>query len=215
MHDMKNAFLTPHLYDIAMTHRGVHAECNNQRMEFLGDRVLGLVVADMLCAAFPDAREGDLAKRHAALVCGETLADVAARIGLGEEMILADSELGSGGRENVSNLEDACEALIGALYMDRGLEAAREFIVVHWTPLMEQASTPPKDAKTALQEWAQGQGLPLPLYSEVERVGPDHAPEFTIQVQVEGYALAIGKALSKRAAEQVAAKALLEVEQET
>jgi ribonuclease III len=209
---MKDQFNNPLLYQLAMTHRGIHAECNNQRLEFLGDRVLGLVVADMLCTAFPEAREGDLAKRHAALVCGETLAEVAVQIGLGEEMILADSESGSGGRENVSNLEDACEALIGALYMDGGLEKARSFILTHWTPLMEQVSTPPKDAKTALQEWVQSQGLPLPEYREVDRVGPDHAPEFTIEVVVQGFPPTIGKAFSKRAAEQLAAKVLLDAQ---
>lgn len=210
---MRASFCNPRLYDLAMTHRGVHAECNNQRMEFLGDRVLGLVVADMLCAAFPDDREGDLAKRHAALVCGDTLAEIARDIGLGDEMILAESEIGTGGRENISNLEDACEALIGALYIDQGLEAARAFIITHWTPLMEQATTPPKDAKTALQEWAQAQSLPLPDYHEVDRDGPAHAPEFTIEVWVEGYPPAQAKAFSKRSAEQLAAKALLEAQQ--
>ncbi len=209
---MRDSFHRPQLYDLAMTHRGVHGERNNQRLEFLGDRVLGLVIAEMLYDAFPDAREGDLAKRLAALVCGEALAGVAQRIGLGEEMILSDSELGTGGRGNISNLEDACEALIGALYLDAGLEVAREFIVTHWTPLMASVHVPPKDAKTALQEWAQAQGLPLPEYCEVERSGPAHAPAFTIRVQVEGYPPGVATAASKRAAEQMAAKAVLQAE---
>jgi ribonuclease III len=207
---MREQFHNPDLYDLAMTHRGVHGEQNNQRLEFLGDRVLGLVVAEMLCAAFPEAREGDLAKRHAALVCGETLSSLAQRIGLGDEMILAESEAVSGGRENSSNLEDACEALIGALYLDRGLEAAAAFIRTHWTPLLEQALIPPKDAKTSLQEWGQAKGLPLPEYKEISRTGPDHAPEFIIDVHLKGYAPATGKAFSKRAAEQAAARAFLE-----
>jgi ribonuclease-3 len=209
-HSYRTRFQRPELYDLAMTHRGVHGEVNNQRLEFLGDRVLGLVVAEMLYAAFPEAREGDLAKRHAALVCGETLAGVAEKIGLGEEMILSDSELGTGGRGNVSNLEDACEALIGALYVDGGLEPARQFITTHWQSLLREMITPPKDPKTALQEWAQGQGLGLPEYHEVARTGPAHAPEFLIEVTVEGYPPASGRAASKRAAEQAAAKALLE-----
>ena len=206
---MRQTFHSPELYDLAMTHRGVHGEHNNQRLEFLGDRVLGLVVAEMLYDRFPEAREGDLAKRLAALVCKEALAGVAQRIGLGETIILSESELGTGGRGNISNLEDACEALIGALYLDSGLEAARQFILEHWTPLLAGVHTPPKDAKTALQEWAQAQGLPLPEYREVERQGPAHAPAFTIEVQVEGYASGIATAASKRAAEQMAARAVL------
>jgi ribonuclease III len=209
---LRDQFRDTLLYDLAMTHRGVHGEYNNQRLEFLGDRVLGLIVADMLYGAFPEAREGDLAKRQAALVCGETLSDVAERIGLGAEMILSDSELGTGGRGNVSNLEDVCEALIGALYLDRGLEAARAFVLEHWTPLLVRVTTPPKDAKTALQEWAQSQGLPLPDYRELERSGPAHAPAFTIEVCVEGYVSGVGTATSKRAAEQSAARALLEAQ---
>jgi ribonuclease III len=209
-HSHRHHFRSPELYDLAMTHRGVHGEVNNQRLEFLGDRVLGLVVAEMLYAAFPEAREGDLAKRHAALVCGDTLAAVAEKIGLGDEMILSDSELGTGGRGNISNLEDACEALIGALYVDGGLEPARHFITTHWQDLLTAMITPPKDPKTALQEWAQGQGLGLPDYREVGRTGPAHAPEFVIEVTVQGYAPFTGRAASKRAAEQIAAKALLE-----
>lgn len=206
---MRDSFLKPILYDLAMTHRGVHAEYNNQRLEFLGDRVLGLVIAEMLYHAYPEAREGDLAKRLAALVCGETLANVAKRIGLSECIILSDSELGTGGRGNVSNLEDVCEALIGAIYLDKGLEEARHFITQHWTPLLAGVHITPKDPKTALQEWAQAQGLGLPDYCEIGRSGPAHAPEFTIEVTVAGYSSAVGKATSKRAAEQLAAKALL------
>ncbi len=207
---MRDQFANSELYDLAMTHRSLGAETNNQRLEFLGDRVLGLVVAEMIYQTFPDAREGDMAKRHAALVCGETLAQVARKIGLGQAILLADSEEAGGGRDNVSNLEDVCEALIGAFYLDGGLEKAADFIRMHWTPLLTQMTTPPKDAKTALQEWAQGRGLSLPVYTETKRDGPDHAPIFTIEVVVEKHGSAVGRAASKRAAEQEAAQALLE-----
>lgn len=207
---MRDQFNAPELYDLSLTHRGVDAVLNNQRLEFLGDRVLGLVIADMLYAAFPGEREGDMAKRHAALVCGDALVEVATQIRLRDQLILADGEEHSGGRDNASNLEDACEALIGALYLDGGLEAAESFIRKYWQPLLAREVTPPKDAKTALQEWAQGQGLPLPDYAELSRSGPAHAPEFEIRVRVEGYPSAQGSGHSKRDAQQAAAQALLD-----
>lgn len=209
---MRNEFNNPELYDLAMTHRGVNAAHNNQRLEFLGDRVLGLVISDMLYETFPHEREGDMAKRHAALVCGDTLAYVAKQIHLGDELLLADSEEMSAGRENASNLEDACEALIGALYLDGGLEAAAEFVQHYWQPLLDKAIKPPTDAKTALQEWAQGQGLPLPHYEELSRTGPAHAPEFVIKVTVEGFEPHSASGTSKRDAQQAAALSLLQAE---
>jgi ribonuclease-3 len=137
-----------------------------ERLEFLGDRVLGLIIAKLLFQRFPAEPEGDLARRLAALVRKETLA---------------------GGAENPSVLADACEAVIGALYLDGGLAAAERFVLSYWTPFLEAEDTPPQDAKTALQEWAQGRALPLPAYREVARNGPPHEPHFTVEVRVEGH----------------------------
>jgi ribonuclease III len=208
-------FANKRLLEEALTHPGcakTHKELpfNYQRLEFLGDSVLGMVVAEIVYELYPQDNEGSLAKRHAALVRGEALAGVARELGLGDYMKVA-SGADTSGRENASNLEDMCEALIGALYLDGGLDAAQSFIKTHWTPLARGVHAAPKDAKTALQEWAQGKGLPLPAYSVLETTGPAHAPEFTIEVRVEtagGFAKA--KAASKRQAEQLAATALLE-----
>lgn len=182
---------------------------NNQRLEFLGDAVLGLAVAELLYTMYPHEQEGDLARRFAALVCGECLVDVARTIGLGEALMLSDSEEENDGRRNPSSLEDACEALIGAIYLDAGFEAARGFVMQHWRHLAESLSEPPKDAKTALQEWAQGRGLPLPQYTLLREEGPSHAPLFTIEVSVQDQGRAEASAPSKKAAEREAAAALL------
>ncbi|MBF0561494.1 MAG: ribonuclease III [Alphaproteobacteria bacterium] len=185
-----------------------------ERLEFLGDRVLGLVVADMLLARFPDEKEGALAQRHAALVRKETLARVARTIGLETYLILSKGEMESGGRSNPSTLADACEAVIGALFTDGGFAPSAAFIRRLWSPLMDEAATPPKDAKTALQEWAQGQGRPLPIYEVLRMEGPPHDPVFSVKVSVEGEAHATATATAtgptKRVAEQVAAQSLLE-----
>jgi len=183
---------------------------NNQRLEFLGDSVLGMVVADLLYTLYPHEQEGELARRLSALVCGNILVRVAQSIDLGKALILSPNEEENDGRNNPSNLEDACEALIGALYLDGGYETARAFIVEHWKPLAESVQEPPKDPKTALQEWAQGRGLPLPRYDVIETTGPAHAPEFTIRVSVEGQGHAEAKANAKKHAERLAAAALLE-----
>ncbi|MDE3060753.1 MAG: ribonuclease III [Pseudomonadota bacterium] len=198
------------LLKLALTHPSLGRQQSNQRLEFLGDAVLGMAVARMLYEIYPNDQEGELASRRAALVSGGTLAEVARGIGLGEALHVGASEAQSGGRGNASNLEDALEALIGALYLDGGVEAAQAFIAQHWTPLARKAQIPPKDAKTALQEWAQGRGLPLPAYTLVETTGPAHAPEFTVEAAVQGFPPARAKAASKRAAEQLAAGELLE-----
>lgn len=182
---------------------------NNQRLEFLGDSVLGLVIADMLYHMYPNEQEGDLARRLSALVCGERLVEVAHSIGLGETLILSESEEENNGRENPSNLEDACEALIGALYLDGGFDAAKQFIHQHWHDLAKSVNEPPKDPKTELQEWAQQRKLPLPEYEEINREGPAHAPEFTIKVSVANHGDAQATANSKKQAEREAAQALL------
>ncbi len=209
-HDFKNA----RLLEEALTHpsraevRG-NLPFNYQRLEFLGDAVLGLVVAELLFTLYPDENEGSLAKRHAALVRSESLADVARRLGLGPHIRMNAGGQESG-RDLSSNLEDVCEALIGALYLDGGFDAARRFVRAHWEPLARAVSAPPKDAKTTLQEWAQGRGVSLPEYRVLNTSGPAHAPEFTVAVCVEGVEPTEAKALSKRQAEQLAAKALLD-----
>jgi ribonuclease-3 len=182
---------------------------NYQRLEFLGDSVLGLVVAELLYGLFPEESEGNLAKRHAALVRSESLAAVARMLGLGKFIHVGGEQ--DSARESNSSLEDVCEALIGAMYLDGGFDVARTFVLTHWEPLARTTRQPPKDAKTTLQEWAQARGLPLPRYRLAETTGPAHAPEFTIEASVEGHdAVAVAKAASKRQAEQVAAKELLE-----
>lgn len=182
---------------------------NYERLEFLGDRVLGLVVADMLLRRFPDEAEGPLAQRLAELVRRETLAKVAEEIELGAVLRLAKGEDAAGERANPAILSDACEALIGALYLDGGLSVARAAVETWLTPYLEQAVCPPQDAKTALQEWAQGRGLPLPDYRETARSGPDHQPLFTIEVSVKDREGETGQGRSKRLAEQAAAESLL------
>ncbi len=181
-----------------------------ERLEFLGDRVLALAVADMLLTRFTTEKEGALAQRHAALVRREALARVARQINLGLCLILSGGEEDAGGRGNPAILADACESVIGALFISAGFEVARNFIRSQWTPLMEEAATPPKDAKTALQEWAQGLGRPLPVYEILSTAGPAHEPTFSVVVTVEGEASVMASGSSKRLAEQAAAQALLE-----
>lgn len=179
-----------------------------ERFEFLGDRVLGLVVADLLFEAFPGEDEGGLAKRYAHLVRRETLAAVARRIGLGRYLVLAKGEREAGGADRPANLADALEAVIGALYRDGGLDAAARFVRREWVPLATGRGAPPKDAKTALQEFTQARFGLLPAYRVVAREGPAHAPSFVIEVAAGGEC-ARGQGESKRVAEQAAAQALL------
>ena len=203
-------FARPALLAEALTHPSVKTRGHAyQRLEFLGDRVLGLIVADMLLAAFPSEDEGALAKRLAALVRREALANVAAGIDLGQYLTLSKGEDETGGRSNPALLADAMEAVIGALYVDDGLAAAEGFVRRHWTAMMETAGAPPQDAKTRLQEWAQGAAKPLPDYTTVSVEGPPHAPTFAVEARVEGFPGATAKGPSKRAAEQAAAAAVL------
>jgi len=182
---------------------------SNERLEFLGDRVLGLIVAELLFAEFPDEAEGALAKRLAQLVRRETLAEVARDIDLGAYLV-ADVGEGAQEAESQSMLANCCEAVIGALYLDGGLDAARRFVVPRWLELARAERKPPQDPKTELQEWAQALGKPLPTYRESGRQGPPHAPVFSVEVMVEGEAPAAGEGRSKRAAESAAAQALLD-----
>jgi ribonuclease-3 len=207
-------FRQPELLEQALTHPSLQPGSSGrgpyERLEFLGDRVLGLVVADMLFGAFPGENEGALARRHAALVRREALARIAGEIGLGTALSLSRSEEETGGRHNLGTLADACEAVLGALYADGGLEPAAALIQRLWTPLMAEMTAPPKDAKTALQEWAQARAMGLPVYSTLAVEGPPHNPEFHIGVQIEGVAAGSGRGPSKRVAEQAAAANLLE-----
>lgn len=180
-----------------------------ERLEFLGDRVLGLVVADLLLRRFPAEAEGDLARRHAELVRKERVAAVAEDLGLGSYVAMTDGEIASGSRENAAILCDVCEAVIGALYLDGGFDAAARLVARHWAPLIEESRTPPRDAKTALQEWSQARGLGLPVYLETGRDGPDHAPVFTVMVSLGPTLTAVAMGGSKRQAEAGAAEALL------
>lgn len=180
-----------------------------ERLEFLGDRVLGLVIAEWLLERFPDEREGALAKRHASLVRREALARVADDLELGSYLRLSPAEAQSGGRSNRTILGDACEATIGALYLDGGMTIARNFIRRAWSDQIERVQPPPMDAKTSLQEWAQARGKPLPAYRLIEQTGPAHEPLFKVSVTVEGMDAVIGAGSSKRIAEKQAATALL------
>jgi len=197
----------------ALTHRSVEAAggLDYERLEFLGDRVLGLIVTEMVMQDYPAEREGSLAKRLAALVRQETLAAVSREIGLGKFVRLSRGEDDGGGRDNEAILADVCEAIIAAIYRDGGLEAARRFIERHWQERVRAVGGPPQDAKTALQEWAQGRGLALPAYVVVTRTGPDHAPAFTVRVEIAGGPSAEGQGPSKRVAEQAAARRALEL----
>jgi ribonuclease-3 len=180
-----------------------------QRLEFLGDHVLGLVVSDMLFRAFPRANEGELSRRLAELVRKESCADIARAIDLGAALRLGPSELNSGGRRRTTILADVSEALIGAIFIDGGYEAAKSFIERFWDERMRKPVRPLRDAKTLLQEWAQARGLPTPAYREVQRTGPHHNPEFRVAVALPDMEPAEGMGRSKRAAEQAAAAAML------
>lgn len=183
---------------------------SNERLEFLGDRVLGLCVAHLLFERFPDEDEGELARRFAVLVGRDALAQVAAEIGLAAHLIMSNGEAEAGGRDNPALLADACEAVIAGLYLDGGLDVATAFVERYWSALVEADREPPKDAKTALQEWAQGRGLALPAYDEIERLGPPHAPRFHVQVSLDGRPPERGSGSSKRAAERAAAQAMVD-----
>ena len=205
-------FSRPELLVRAVTHASISSaqRPDNQRLEFLGDRVLGLVMAEALLAADPGAAEGLLAPRFNALVRKETCADVAREAGLGEVLKLGRSEMVTGGRRKEALLGDALEAVIAAVYLDAGFEAARAAVLRLWGARIGAVEADARDAKTALQEWAQARGLPPPDYVELSREGPDHAPAFTIEARLASGEAARATAGAKRQAEQAAARALLE-----
>ncbi len=205
-------FADPSLLICAVTHASVGTPNreDNQRLEFLGDRVLGLVMSEALLEHDPEATEGQLAPRFNALVRKETCADVARQIDLGTVLRLGRSEMLSGGRRKQALLGDAMEAVIAAVYKDAGFIAARDMVLRLWGARIGQVEEDARDAKTALQEWAQARGMKPPKYVELSRDGPDHAPVFTIAAQLENGEHAQAAAGSKRQAEQAAAQALLD-----
>jgi len=204
-------FKSPDLLREALTHGSFSSSTrgDNQRLEFLGDRVLGLVMAEALLASDPSAKEGQLAPRFNALVRKETCADVARELGLGEVLKLGRSEMLSGGRRKNALLGDAMEAVIAAVYMDGGYEIARDLILRLWGARVHSVEADARDAKTTLQEVVQAKGQKPPQYVEIARDGPDHAPEFTIEVRLASGEIAQAKATSKRQAEQAAAAEML------
>jgi len=213
-----HVFHDPSMLRAALTHpslSGAKARMTSsayERLEFLGDRVLGLIIAHWLYELYPQAEEGELAKRHASLVNRDILKDIAHAIHLEEHLLLASGGEANAPRKNLAALSDATEGVIGALYLDGGLAVAEQFIKRYWETVIKTVVTP-ADPKTALQEFVQGRGWPLPVYKIVERTGPPHAPRFKIEVQVKGHPPMLAEGGSKREAEKVAAQLmLLEIE---
>jgi ribonuclease-3 len=206
-------FSDPALLKVALTHAsaraGARPQEDNERLEFLGDRVLGLAVAELLADSFPKAREGELARWFNHLVRAETCAEIAQEWELGAFILMSGGEAGSGGRSKKTILANACEAVLGAIFADGGYDPARAVVRRFWKPQLDMLELAAPDAKSLLQEWAQGRRLPLPRYLEVAREGPDHAPRFTAEVQIDGVAPERGTGANKRAAEQAAALAML------
>jgi ribonuclease-3 len=208
-----HAFQRPVLLAEALTHRSAaqgkgRQRASNERLEFVGDRVLGLIMAEWLAERFPLEQEGELGRRLAYLVSQPVLAAVADTVGLAAALSVSPGEAKAGVAKRATVLADALEATLGALYMDGGLGVARDFVRRAWNEAMVVQADPPKDAKTALQEWAQKRGLELPFYEITGRSGPPHAPEFIVTVTM-GANDACGTAGNRRAAEQLAAEALL------
>ena len=208
-----HVFADPSLLPLALTHvskAGASGRVGSyQRLEFLGDRVLGLAVAETLYKSLPDAEEGELSRRLAGLVRRETCAAVAEAWEVGPHLNLGPGEIQTGGRRNQTILADVCEAILGAVFLDAGYEATRAIVQRSFRPGEETAAPRGRDAKSALQEWAMARSLAIPVYEVVERSGPDHAPVFRIAVRVEGIEPGYGEGASKRVAEQEAARAVL------
>ena len=186
-----------------------YLEESYQRLEFLGDRILGLVIAEWLFERYPNEREGHLTRRMSALVCRQTLSQVAKNLNLGAHLRLSPGEIVGRGRENPAILADACEAIIGALYLDGGLEAARRFIRRYWEQFLDPSLPVPQDGKSFLQKWVQAHSTRLPVYRVITQTGPAHDPRFEVEVSVMNYQPVYGYGRSRRAAEQHAAQEML------
>ncbi|MGE0765519.1 MAG: ribonuclease III [Hyphomicrobiaceae bacterium] len=201
------------LLDKSLTHASIRSDQSrgedNERLEFLGDRVLGLTIAELLIERDAKASEGALARRFNRLVRRETCARIARELNLGALLFLSSAEDDSGGRDKDTILADATEALLAAVFLEAGFSVARDVVRRLWAPLVDGLPETVADSKSMLQEWAQGLGLPLPHYVEIERKGPDHAPMFTTEVSINGRKPARGSGANKRAAEQAAASAML------
>jgi len=212
------------LWERALRHRSLNANAtqNNERLEFLGDRVMGMSVAGLLYEQFPYENEGDLSRRHARLVSRDTLVIVgykwavlsflqkARNVAADERKSIKVTGKNKVARGDETMMADAVEALLGALYIEHGFDAVQKIVTQVWKPLIESQSAPPVDSKSALQEWSQGKGLGLPTYVAVAQTGPDHAPEFTIEVHLKGHKPISGSGRNKRLAEREAAKLALE-----
>ncbi len=198
------------LIGTALTHSSTGQGKNYERLEFLGDRVLGLIVAQSLYEKFPNEKEGDLAKRLAALVQGSLLAKIAAKINLGAYIQFSEAERIAGGADNDHILADVFEAMLGALYIDAGFDVCSEFVTKLFQDDFYTMKKPPQHPKTALQEWMQGAGLSLPVYEIVGQSGPDHAPVFEVKLSIKGYPVVIAEGHSRQEAEKVAALLMLD-----
>ena len=207
------AFKESELVELALTHASARPSLkpneDNERLEFLGDRVLGLAIAELLTQTFPESSEGELARRYNQLVRAETCAEIAKEWELGQLILMSGGEAESGGRSKKTILANACEAVLGAIFCEAGYQAARDVVFRFWASELASLDLALPDAKSILQEWAQGRRLSLPRYVEIAREGPDHKPRFTAEVQIDGVAPERGHGANKRAAEQAAALAML------
>jgi len=207
------AFKDRALVELALTHASARPSLkpneDNERLEFLGDRVLGLAIAELLTQTFPESSEGELARRYNQLVRAETCAEIAKEWELGQLISMSGGEAESGGRGKKTILANACEAVLGAIFIEGGYQAARDVVFRFWATELASLDLALPDAKSILQEWAQGRRLSLPRYVEIAREGPDHKPRFTAEVQIDGVAPERGHGANKRAAEQAAALAML------
>ncbi|MFK7840446.1 MAG: ribonuclease III [Bdellovibrionales bacterium] len=203
-------FQNLNLLEIAFTHSSTGAKHNYERLEFLGDRVLGLTVSETLYKKFPNEPEGHLAKRLSALVQGSFLAQIAREMELGQYIVFSDSESASGGADNDNILADVFESMIGALYLDSNYETCRDLICKLWGDRFDTMKKPPQHPKTRLQEWAQSKNLHLPRYEIAAQSGPDHAPVFDISLKIEGYESVTVQGPSRQEAEKRAAQTFIE-----
>lgn len=211
-------FKNKKLLEEALTHPSISLQraekeiiFNYERLEFLGDAVLALIVAELLINKYPSEREGALAKRHSGLVHGEALAIIAENLGIAAYIKMTSGEDTSGGRKNRSNMENTLEAIVGAIYMDGGIEPAKTFVNHHWEKSINDMKEPPRDAKTSLQEWAQSRGLSIPVYEVIKTTGPAHEPIFIVRVSVDGLEPMHAEGSSKKKAEKLAAEMLLAI----
>ncbi|MCV6599857.1 MAG: ribonuclease III [Alphaproteobacteria bacterium] len=207
---LKYNFINKELLINALIHSSSKKKKNskdNERLEFLGDRVLGLIIAERLLEKFPNEKEGDIAKRHTSLVCKGALAKIANNLNLGDFITMSEGELREGGDKNDSILADAMEAILGAIYLDSNIDSAKDVIDRFWD--FDANIKPPVDAKTALQEWAQSKKLGLPIYKMVGRSGSEHSPVFEIEVSVKNFKTSKGQGKNKKEAQKNAAQNLL------